>query len=298
MLKGNGTALLPASAGTDYSDGTASLGTGILKSTTGTGALSIAVAGDFPVLNQNTTGNAATVTTNANLTGPVTSVGNATSITANAITNAMLAQMPTQTFRGRTTAGTGNPEDLTAAQATDMLSPFTSTTQGVVPASGGDTVNFLRADGTWAVPNGGVNIVTLGSDVINNSGTANTIANVTGLSFAVTAGVTYNFSALIIYTSAATTTGSRWSISGPASPTLLSYSSSYSLTAITNTIINANAYDLPAASNATSSFTTGNICKIEGIIKPSASGTVTVRFASEIANSAITAKAGSTLTWW
>lgn len=38
------------------------LGTGILKNTTGTGVLSIAVAGDFPTLNQNTTGNAATAT--------------------------------------------------------------------------------------------------------------------------------------------------------------------------------------------------------------------------------------------
>ena len=36
----------------------------------------------FPTLNQNTTGSAATVTTNANLTGPITSSGNATSIAA------------------------------------------------------------------------------------------------------------------------------------------------------------------------------------------------------------------------
>lgn len=36
-------------------------------------------------------GNASTVTTNANLTGPVTSVGNATTVTAASITNAMLA---------------------------------------------------------------------------------------------------------------------------------------------------------------------------------------------------------------
>jgi len=36
----------------------------------------------FPTLNQNTTGSAATVTTNANLTGVITSVGNATSIAA------------------------------------------------------------------------------------------------------------------------------------------------------------------------------------------------------------------------
>ena len=40
----------------------ASLGTGILKNTTGTGVPSIAVAGDFPTLNQSTTGNAATAT--------------------------------------------------------------------------------------------------------------------------------------------------------------------------------------------------------------------------------------------
>lgn len=38
------------------------LATGILKNTTGTGVPSIAVAGDFPTLNQNTTGNAGTVT--------------------------------------------------------------------------------------------------------------------------------------------------------------------------------------------------------------------------------------------
>lgn len=58
----------------------AGLATGILKNTTTTGVPSIAIAADFPTLNQNTSGNAATVTTNANLTGPVTSVGNATTI--------------------------------------------------------------------------------------------------------------------------------------------------------------------------------------------------------------------------
>ena len=41
----------------------AGLATGILKNTTTTGAPSIAVAGDFPTLNQNTTGSAATLTT-------------------------------------------------------------------------------------------------------------------------------------------------------------------------------------------------------------------------------------------
>lgn len=62
LLKGNGTAISAATAGTDYSAGTSALTTGILKSTTSTGALTIAVAADFPTLNQNTTGTAATAT--------------------------------------------------------------------------------------------------------------------------------------------------------------------------------------------------------------------------------------------
>jgi hypothetical protein len=62
VLKGNGTAISQAIAGTDYSTGTSALATGILKSTTSTGTLTIAVAGDFPTLNQNTTGTASNVT--------------------------------------------------------------------------------------------------------------------------------------------------------------------------------------------------------------------------------------------
>ena len=59
VLKGNGTDISAATSGTDYSAGTSALATGILKSTTTTGALTIAVAADFPTLNQNTTGTAA-----------------------------------------------------------------------------------------------------------------------------------------------------------------------------------------------------------------------------------------------
>lgn len=95
-------------------------------------------------------GNAATVTTNANLTGPITSVGNATTVAANVITNAMLAQVTAPVFKGRTTAGLGNVEDLTAAQATALLDVFTSTLKGLVPASGGGSTTFLRADGVFA----------------------------------------------------------------------------------------------------------------------------------------------------
>lgn len=53
----------------------------------------------------------------------------------------------------------GNPSNLTA--------PFTSTVQGIVPASGGGTSNFLRADGSWATPSGGGNVSGPGSSTDN-----------------------------------------------------------------------------------------------------------------------------------
>jgi hypothetical protein len=71
------------------------------------------------------------------------------------VTNAQLANMATARFKGRVTAGTGVPEDLTGTQATTLLDTFTSLLKGLAPASGGGTANFLRADGTWAAPPGG-----------------------------------------------------------------------------------------------------------------------------------------------
>ena len=46
-----------------------------------------------------------------------------------------------------------------AAAQTALLSAFTSSLKGLVPLSGGGTVNFLRADGTFAVPPGGSGLV-------------------------------------------------------------------------------------------------------------------------------------------
>ncbi len=74
---------------------------------------------------------------------------------ADAVTNAKLANVATATIKGRATAGTGDPEDLTGTQATALLDAFTSVLKGLAPASGGGTTNFLRADATWAAPPGG-----------------------------------------------------------------------------------------------------------------------------------------------
>lgn len=141
-----------------------------------------------------------------------------------------------------------------------------------------------------------LNLVVLNTDVINNNATANTIADVTGLSFSVTAGEKYWFRATVQYTSAATGTGSRWAMNGPTGT--WRYKSEYSLTTTTLTINEGvAAADSPAAANATSATTGSNVAIVEGFFEATANGTVVVRFASEVLSSAITAKAGSILQW-
>jgi len=152
-----------------------------------------------------------------------------------------------------------------------------------------------REDSLVTAASASFTTVVLASDVTNNNASANTIADVTGLSFSVTSGLTYWFRACVMYTAAATTTGSRWSVNGPAITTLI-YKSEYSLTTTSRTTNDGlTAYDSPAASNASSAATAGNVATVEGLLTPSASGTLIVRFASEVSSSAIVAKAGSIL---
>jgi hypothetical protein len=126
------------------------------------------------------------------LTGDVTGSGVgsfATTIAADAVTNAKLANMATATFKGRVTAATGDPEDLTGTQATTLLDNFTSALKGLAPASGGGTTNFLRADGTWAVPAGGGGSLTV-QDEGSTLSTAVTTINFTGTGVTATGATT------------------------------------------------------------------------------------------------------------
>lgn len=145
--------------------------------------------------------------------------------------------------------------------------------------------------GTNNAVSSGLSMTVLAADVTNSNAVANTIADVTGLSFPVTSGNKYWFRFVIQYTAAATTTGSRWGISGPGGT--MRYRSEVSLTTTSVTTIEGNAADLPAASNASSAATGANIAVIEGFYEATGSGSVIARFASEVASSAIVAKAGS-----
>ncbi len=104
--------------------------------------------------------NGGSIASLAGLTGDVVATGPGTAtatIQSNAVTNTKLNDMDTQTFKGRLSSGTGDPEDLTVIQVTAMLNSFVGDSgsggvKGLVPApSAGDasTNKVLGANGSW-----------------------------------------------------------------------------------------------------------------------------------------------------
>ena len=196
LLKGNGTAISAASSGTDFSAGTSALATGILKSTTSTGALSIAVAGDFPTLNQSTTGNASTATTATNLAGggagqlPYQTASGTTAMLAAGTATYVLTSngtaapswQPPSTSGGTVTSVTGTAPIISSGGTTPAISIPAATTSasgyltntdwntfngkystgGALGTPSSGTLSSCTVDGTNAV--GYKNIPQTGSD--------------------------------------------------------------------------------------------------------------------------------------
>lgn len=81
----------------------------------------------------------------------------------------------------KTLAGITNIfNNLTATASTALLDVFTSTLKGLVPASGGGTTNFLRADGTFAAPPAGTGGLTLLSSASVGAGTTYSVTALGG----------------------------------------------------------------------------------------------------------------------
>jgi hypothetical protein len=168
VLKGSSNALVAATSGTDFSAGTSSLATGIVKTTTGTGALSIAVAGDFPTLNQNTTGTA------SNVTGTV-AVANggtgATTLTGYVKGNGTSAFTTVATITGSDVSGniSGNAANVTGTVLVPNGGTGATTLTGYTKGNGTSaftasaTIPVADLTGTLSVANGGTGVATLTS---------------------------------------------------------------------------------------------------------------------------------------
>jgi hypothetical protein len=168
-LTWNGNPLVPSTALT-ASRAVVTNASGVLTTSATTSTEIGYVSGVTSAIQTQINGKQATGNYITALTGDVTASGPgsvAATIGANKVTNAMLAQVATQTFKGRTTAATGNVEDLTVTQATALLNAFVGDsgsggTKGLVPApASGDAaaLKFLKADGTWATPTGAGDVV-------------------------------------------------------------------------------------------------------------------------------------------
>jgi hypothetical protein len=116
-------------------------------------------------------------------------------------------------------------------------------------------------------------------------------ADVNDLSFAVVAGRTYKFTIYCQYDATNVNTGSRWAVNGPAFTRLF-----YNVIWTSGTGLQSNVafqtYDA-TTSTLNTNFVTNNCAVIQGIVVPSANGTLTARFACELTITSITCKAGS-----
>jgi hypothetical protein len=141
-------------------------------------------AGDVPTLNQDTTGTAAHVTTNANLTGDVTSVGNATT----------LASIPA--IAG--TNLTGTAANLTAGHVTtnanltgDVTSSGNATTLASIPAIAGTNLTGTAANLTAGHVTTNANL----TGDVTSSGNATTLANIPAIAGTNLTGTANSFTA-------------------------------------------------------------------------------------------------------
>lgn len=148
-----------------------------------------------------------------------------------------------------------------------------------------------KGDPGPAGPAGSIPIVKL---AVDQAISVTTLTDITGLSLPIAANADLMFEALIIWQSAATTTGIRIAINGPAG--------AVEVTALAEIQTSAAAFALQLHTGyqggaATTSIDTANarrVARLSGVVRngPNA-GTLSIQVASEVAGSVVTVKRGS-----
>lgn len=251
-------------------------GTGALVFATSPTLVTPALGTPSALVGTNITGTAAgltagNVTTNANLTGPVTSVGNATTVGTAVITDANLVDMAQATFKGRASgAGTGVPGSLSANDASAILDSATDP--------------FIRTSELGLT----VQMETYAAGSQTNSTTTLAVANDTEINLSSTG--TWTASYNITYTAAATTTGALFTVNTAGVLAVSNISGGCLYTTLTgdadNSLIGAFAGGLPVASSrvATPSLNGAIITVTLVVTTP---GPLQLEWRSEVGGSAI-----------
>ncbi|MDQ2910171.1 MAG: collagen-like protein, partial [Actinomycetota bacterium] len=131
----------------------------------------------------------------------------------------------------------------------------------------------------------------------DDTNSTTTLASATGLDLTLAASTTYSFDYYILFQTAVNTTGIALAVTGPASPSVISYSVYIPVAGDANNALFSGwgtAYDDAVVGTGVQTAATTYLARISGVIKTGASaGTLTPRFRSEVAASTVTLKAGS-----
>jgi hypothetical protein len=139
-----------------------------------------------------------------------------------------------------------------------------------------------------------ISYVTLTSDV-NITASNTTLADITGLSFAITSGNSYRFRAELQVQTSASATGCKFAVNANVGVGSIVYRTT-NVSGLQTGITTWGAFALDSATTTTGAVTTQQYVTIEGLIVANANGTVIMRFGKSVATAGTLAiKAGSVL---
>lgn len=194
------------------------------------------------------------------------------------VTNGKLGDMPAQTLKGNNTNGTGSPLDLSVVQVKSMLGVSTAFAISVVKKTDDTTFNSATpAD----VPQGA--------------------SGAPAMAFVVAAGVTYHFRFVCAVRSDTLTVGVAMSVTFPA-VTVFAASGRFAGNSVDGVdaewVGNITTSDDAVAAGNTVAINTDFVFVVEGVIVPSAPGTLVLRARTETTPAVVTVRQGSIGMLW
>lgn len=177
-----------------------------------------------------------------------------------------------------------------AASGYASLDAATKVPIGQIPTG---TTSSTVSLGDHTHPSAGVAVQKVTAD---QASTSVTLADATNMGFAAAANGNYEFEYLLAITSAALTTGWQFGFTGPTSPTMFVAVCEHQSSATAWTTATLAALGNLPLVTAAYAAATPIVVRIKGVLANGANaGTLQLRFATEVAASAVTLKRGSTL---